>query len=207
MTAESTQQRQWRIVGRWQEYAGERRANLLRTIAIGAFYAVQLINFYVFEDGSEGALVFHKAVTSLAVAWALVALCITLCLRNRVFPASLKFLSTACDIALLTALALASEAKANSPLVYVYFVIVLLAGLRFSLPLVWCATIGSMLAYLALVGMSDPTWFDADHAIRPVEQLIVHLSLALTGILLGQIVRHARGMAGDYAARTNVDAP
>ena len=30
--------REWFIVGRWQEYEGEARANLLRIAGIGAFY-------------------------------------------------------------------------------------------------------------------------------------------------------------------------
>ena len=38
--------RQWYIVGRWQEYDGELRANLIRTISIGAFYSVELLGYY-----------------------------------------------------------------------------------------------------------------------------------------------------------------
>lgn len=194
-------ERQWYILGRWQEYEGEHRANLLRLAGIGAFYIVQLVSFYVFDNGSVDALPFHRAVTSVAVAWSLVALTVFLLLRNRIFPPGLKFLSTACDIGLLTVLAMSSESKANSPLVYVYFVILVLAGLRFSLPLIWFATIGSMVGYLLLVAASDPTWFDADHSVRPVQQLVVHLSLAMCGVVLGQIIRHVKRLALSYSQR------
>ena len=87
--AESRNDRQWFIVGRWQEYEGEARANLLRIIAIGVFYIVQLISFYVLTSHDEGhpdfqvARTFHHAATALAVAGSLVSLTILLCLSNR----------------------------------------------------------------------------------------------------------------------------
>lgn len=40
----AAEDRDWYIIGRWQEYDGERRANLLRIIGIGAFYLIELIN-------------------------------------------------------------------------------------------------------------------------------------------------------------------
>jgi hypothetical protein len=129
------------------------------------------------------------------------ALGVAYCLRNRVFPAALKYASTALDIVLLTALASISDAAANSPLIFAYFVIIALSGLRFNIRLVWCATVGTMLAYMTLVARSDPVWFDADHTVRPVAQGLMLLSLALVGIVLGQIIRRSRAMADDYARR------
>ncbi len=101
--------RQWFIVGRWQEYEGEARANLLRIIAIAAFYSVELINRYGLNLGfiempQVRDAQFHQAVTALAAAWTMVALAVLLSLRLRFFPASLKFVSTACDIVLLTSI-------------------------------------------------------------------------------------------------------
>src|SRR3954469_24925612 len=95
--------RQWFIVGRWQEYEGESRANLLRIVAVGAFYIVELLRFYVFEKADSQQLPFHRQATAIAVAWTMVGLAILLCLRLRIFPAALKYASTACDIILLTA--------------------------------------------------------------------------------------------------------
>ena len=43
--------RAWYIVGRWQEYEGEARANLLRLAAVAAFYAIELINYYGVDLG------------------------------------------------------------------------------------------------------------------------------------------------------------
>jgi len=203
MTADVTTphaQRQWFIVGRCQEFEGEGRANLLRIIAILGFYCVQLVRYLGMENPGDADRTFHSAATWISVAWVVLGLAILYCLKQRVFPASLKYLSTGGDLVLLTALA-ALGAKAGSPLVFVFFLIIALAALRFSLLLVWCATIGAVLGYLALVGMTDEVWFDDKHTVGLHVQLITLLSLVLTGIVVGQIIRRTRVMATDYAQR------
>jgi len=151
---------------------------------------------------------YHQKVTALAVAWTMVSLAVLLCLRMRVFPAVLKYASTGCDLLLLTALASVDHgAKSTapdgpeSPLVLVFFLILALASLRVSIGLVWFATLGSMAGYLALVGLADKKWFDQEHAVPVVTQVITVLSLAMTGIVLGQIVRRVRSLAEEYAIR------
>jgi hypothetical protein len=193
-------ERQWYIASRWQEFEGESRANLLRLLAIGAFYVVQLWHFYIFSRSDVQQLPFHQRATAIAVAWTMVALAVMLCQRMRVFPAALKYVSTACDLILLTALATLA-AGPFSPLVFVYFVIVALAALRFSLSLVWFATLGSMTGYWGLVGAADKTWFNDEHVVPLTTQMIVLLSLGLTGVVLGQVVRRVKALAADYAQR------
>ena len=139
----------------------------------------------------------------------MVALGVLLCLRRHVFPAVLKYLSTSCDVILLTATASIGNGP-HSPLVFVYFLIIGLATLRFSLALIWYASIGVILGYMVTVGLSDPTWFDAEHTVPPVEQMVMLLSLAPTGIVLGQAIRRVRAMADDFARReasAGKDAP
>lgn len=194
-------QRQWYIATRWQEYEGEARANLLRIVAIGAFYMVELLRFYGFENAAPEHLPFHRQATLIAAAWAMVALAIWMCLRLRIFPATLKYVSTACDILLLTSLTALNAPGPFSPLLLGYFLIIAMAALRFSLGLIWFATVASMLGYWSLVGLVDKKWFDADHAVPPTRQLVTLLSLALTGIVIGQVIRRVKGMAADYAQR------
>src|SRR5688572_698735 len=158
--------RQWFIAQRWQEYAGEARANLLRLLAVGSFYIVQLLHFDRFASHDAEHLLFHQRATAVAVAWTLVALAVMLCLRVQLFSAALKYLSSACDVLLLTALASLGSGPA-SPLVLGYFLIIAMSALRLSLPLVWFTTLTSMLAYWSLVGLVDKSWFDADHAVPP----------------------------------------
>jgi hypothetical protein len=213
-SASADRDRQWFITGRWQEYEGEAKANLLRIIAIGAFYAIELLNYHGLRFGflelerDEGVdRQFHLAVTALAVAWTLVSLGILLCLRRQIFPGWLKFVSTACDVVLLAAvLTLADGPK--SPLVVGYFLIVALSGLRFNLPLVWFATLASMAGYLYVLGYAK--WF-ADPArnlrIERYQQLIFLVALGLMGIVLGQVIRRVRRLAEDFASRVSGGGP
>jgi len=202
-TTTAPAERQWYIVGRWQEYEGESRANLLRIAAIGVFYGVQLVHYYVFSARTAAETQFHQQATAIAVAWTMAALGIMLSLRRQIFPAALKYCTSACDLVLLTSLA-ALAAGPHSPLVLAYFVIVALAGLRFSLGLVWFTTLGAMLSYWLLVGIADwrtSRWFDSRHAVAPVEQLLTLASLGITGIVIGQVVRRVKALAGEYAQR------
>jgi len=198
--------RSWYIVGRWQEYQGEGRSNLLRIVGIAAFYSVELANYRGFRLGvfeipriESVDRPFHLAVTALAVAWTMTALAVQICLRRQVFPASLKFLSTGADIVLMTCVLCVSNGP-RSPLIVGYFLIVALAALRFSLPLVRFATVGSMLGYLAVLGYAK--WFAAgDQRVPRYHEVMFLLALGLTGITIGQVLRRARSMAVEYAAR------
>ena len=199
---------QWFVVGRWQEFAGEARANLLRIVAVGGFYSVELVRYYFIVEGTEADIAFHRSATAVAVAWTLLALGVLICLRRQIFPPALKFVSTAVDITLLTCLAISVTGSTNgiaSPPVFIYFLIIALAALRFNLPLVWMATLGSMAGYMAFVAVADrrsgSQWFDADHAVPVVEQLMMLLALGLTGVIVGQIIRRVRAVSEEFKQR------
>ena len=202
--AQSEGDRQWFIVGRWQEYEGEARANVLRIIGIAAFYVVELVNYHglqlgFFEMPKVVEKPFHQAVTALAVVWTMVALGVLLCLSQRIFPAVLKFVSTGCDVVLLTGVLLVADGP-RSPMVIGYFLVIALATLRFNLPLVRMATVGSMAGYLFLLGYAR--WFtQRDLHVPRYHQMIFLLALALCGIVLGQVIRRVRGLAEEYATR------
>jgi hypothetical protein len=202
--APNREDRQWFIVGRWQEYEGEARANLLRIVGIGAFYIVELVNYYglrlgFFEMPKVVDQSFHQAVTALAVAWTMIGLAVLYCLSHRIFPAALKFVSTGSDVVLLTLILIVASGP-KSPLVVGYFLVIALAALRFNLPLIRFATVGSMVGYLFLLGYTK--WFTAgDFRVPRYHQIIFLLALALTGIVLGQAIRRVRGLARDFAAR------
>ena len=121
-------ERQWFIVGRWQEYAGEARTNLLRVLAIAIFYAIELVNYHGFEFGPLQIPAgvdreFHVVATWLAVAWTMTALATLLLLRLHVFPAALKYFTTGSDLVLLTTLLMVADGP-RSPLVTGYFLII-----------------------------------------------------------------------------------
>ena len=136
---------------------------------------------------------FHQAVTGLALAWALTGLAVLILQKNRIFPAGLKYATTAADLVFLT-LVLCLAAGPNSPLVIGYFLIIVLATLRFSLGLVRFAAAGAVAGYLFVLGHGK--WFaQPPRTVPRHQQLIVVIGLALTGVMLGQIVRRAARMA------------
>jgi hypothetical protein len=209
---QSSAGRSWFITQRWQLYEGEARANLLRIIAVGTFYIIHLLHYFAGESGflefGDGPAVtdrFHLLVTLLAVTWTMLSVGILLCLRNRIFPWWLPYFSTCCDIVLLTSvLYLANGPK--SPLIVGYFLLIALAALRFSLPLVRLATVGSVLGYICLLGCAKwPETFglgQADIRVPRYHQLIVLAAIALCGIMLGQVIRRIGRIFQEYAERS-----
>jgi hypothetical protein len=209
-TAHAAADRQWFIISRLGEYAGEARANLLRIIAIGAFYVIELLNYHGLHFGpvdfpATVDLKFHQAATGLAVAWILVALATLLSLRLQFFPAWLKYATTLSDVVLLTAILTLADGP-RSPLLVGYFLVIALAALRFQLRLVWCATIAAMAGYLFLAGFAR--WFAVDRnlAVPRYYELIMLLALALHGVVIGQVIRRVRSMAEDFARRVGEES-
>jgi hypothetical protein len=115
----------------------------------------------------------------------------------------MKFVTTACDLVLLTAVLTVANGP-RSPLVVAYFLVIALAALRLSLPLIWLATLGAMAGYLFLLDFVD-YYVAADRSatmsVPRYFQLIVLVALALEGVILGQLIRRVRTMAEDFARR------
>lgn len=198
MQPTSDSDRHWFIVSRWQEFSGEARANLLRVLAIIVFYAIQLSQRPGTVHGTSPE--FHRQATLVAVAWSLVALAVLVCLQRRIFPALLKYVVTTFDVVLLTVLAMVAGGP-SSPLIHVYYLIIALAALRVSVGLTWYTTLACMVGFLALVAKVDTTWFDSVHTTPVVNQLMMIACLAITGVVIGQVVRQQRSLATAYAER------
>jgi hypothetical protein len=204
--------RSWLIVSRLGEYDGEGRANLLRITGIALFYGIHLINYHGLslgflelqrEESIDRRL--HEAVTALAVAWTAAAIAIQFCLRWKLVPPLFKFVTTGLDVVFLTSLLILADGP-RSPMVIAYFLLIPLASLRFSLPLVRFAAAGAVLGYLFLCGYAR--WFtERDIRVPRYSQMIVVAALILTGVLLGQAVRRGRRMARDYAERRAEERP
>lgn len=209
--------RAWNIAQRWQQYHGEARANLLRIVAIALFYSLHLWNYLASQGRlpfasvlklSEPGLIdrrFHLLATLLALAWAAVAAAVLLCLRNRVFPRWISAASTGVDVLMLTCV-LGIANGPRSPLTVGYLLIILLAALRFSLPLVRFAAVASAAGYLAVLGVAKwPASFGreatVDLSVPRFEQLVMLAAIGLCGVFAGQVVRQSRQVAEEYAAR------
>lgn len=192
--------RAWHIAGRWQEYAGEMRVALLRSLLVLVFYAVQLGNHLFVAEPNAGERIFHRQATGTAAVWLFVSLIVIVCLKGRYLPAYLKYLVTTVDLVLVTLLAWLGPGP-QSPLVGAFFVVLALAALRFRVGLVWFATLMSTCGYMFLVATVDKKWFDADHTTPIIEQAITVCALVSTGLVLDQTVRAAKCMADEYCKR------
>ncbi len=193
---ETTEQiKAWHIAKRWQEFDGEMRSALLRIILVLLFYAVQLVHFLTLEDVTEQTQLFHRVATLAAIAWLMISLGIVFALRSEFMPSAMKYVVTSVDLGIITMLALLGSGP-NSPLVATYFLVLVLATLRFRIGLVWFTTISSMICYLLLVGSIDPHWFDENHTTPLIKQMVTECSLASTGIVLAKSFDHRGSCRG-----------
>jgi hypothetical protein len=178
----------WTIAQRWFEYEGEIRVAVMRVSLVTGLYGLQLLNHYVFSSRSAEELLFHRHASLLASVGLFLSLIVLVALIRRYFPLQLKFATCLADIALLTLTASMASGPA-SPLVGIYYLLIATAAMRCSITLIWVATAASLVGYMALVGLADEQWFDADHATSPVTQLVVLATLITTGGMTAQLVK------------------
>ena len=169
---------QWRIVTLWQRYDGEVRAAVLRIVAVAVIYGCQLAIMQL-STPDDALKEFHRKATYACGAWVLATLAAVVAIQGKVFFRITPYVSTLADLLLLT----------------------LVAAQRFDLALLWAATLGSMVCYMALVGIADDKWFDEKHTTPMIQQLVMLCSLGLAGLMAGQLVRRAKPLAMEYHRR------
>jgi hypothetical protein len=195
----------WAEDQRIEAWAGEVHVNLIRLVAISAFYGYHLINVYLVPGHAGLRGVYHATVTVLVLAWFATVTILHLCLSRRWVPPALKYISTVWDIFLITGLIAFTRDRPTSPLTVLFFLVVASSALRLSLELVYVATLGSVAAYLFLLGFYA-FWvigYDAYYAnesirIPRTHEVIFVLGLLTAGLLAGQTVRQARRLAQGY---------
>src|SRR5207253_8747637 len=110
----------------------------------------------------------------------------------------LKYLVTAWDLVLITALLVLSR-DPRTRLPVLYFLVIAAAPLRLALPLVYVATFGAMAGYLFFLGYLR-FWLEVPkpEPPGPINEVIFVLALGAAGILAGQVVRQARRVVYGY---------
>jgi hypothetical protein len=182
----------WSAAQRLEGLAGEVRVNLIRLAAIVAFYGHHLVNVFVIGDNPSLKGEYHVVVTSLVLAWALAVLIIHYCLMRRWVPSGLKYVVTAWDILLITTLLMVGR-DGRSMLAVLYFLVIVAAPLRLSLPLVWTATLGTMAGYAFFLGYVR--WrleVPIQQRLSRPQQVVFLLALGAVGLFAGQFVRQCR---------------
>jgi hypothetical protein len=182
----------WHAAQRLEGLAGEVRVNLIRLAALVAFYGHHLVNVFVLGDNPALRGDYHVVVTSLVLAWALTVLIVHFCVLRRWVPAGLKYVVTVWDILLITTLLMVGG-DGRTMLAVLYFLVIVAAPLRLSLPLVWTATLGAMAGYAFFLGYVR--WrleLPIEQRLSRPQQIVFLLALGAAGLLAGQFVRQCR---------------
>ena len=135
----------------------------------------------------------------------MLALAIHLCLTQKIFPRWLPYFSTGADVVLLTSV-ICIGAASRSPLIVGYFLIIALAALRFSLPLLWASTVACVVAYICVLGCPNftlPGTTGVTENVPRYHQVMVALAIVLTGVVLAQLIKSGRSIAEQYVSRAN----
>ena len=192
-----------------EAWAGEVRVNLIRLLGLVVFYAHHLIQYHFLKDDAWRTADYHNAITALVIAWGgMVALIhlVTLPQQGQLEPTRykswMKYAITVMDLLFIYLLTGWHPEGAKGPMVLLLFLVIASAPVRFSLKLVYVASLGAMLTYLLLIGtsfvmMGSERYYAADNVRRVPRptQAIMLLSLGGAGLLAGQVVRQARRLA------------
>jgi hypothetical protein len=195
----------WADACRIEAWAGEVRVNLIRLVAIIAFYGYHLINVYLVPGNEALRGVYHATITALILAWSGTVMILHFCLSRRWVPPALKYASTLWDIVLITGLVAFTRDRPTSPFTALYFLVIASSALRVSLKLVYVATLGSIAAYLFLLGFYafwvvgyDIYYANESTRIPRAHEVIFVLALGTAGLFAGQVVRQARRLVEGY---------
>jgi hypothetical protein len=203
----------WQLSRRIEAWAGEIRVNLIRILAIAIFYARHLIELLLSPADSQVRGVYHLRVTALIVAWAGAACVIHLLLSRRFYPPAMKYATAVLDVLMITVLC-AIAGTPQSPLTLLFFAVIASAPLRLSLELVYVTTSGAILGYLAVLGYYvfhvigwNRYYSRPEVRIPRSTEVIFVLSLLVSGLFAGQIVRQVRRMIERQPLLTGTGGP
>lgn len=191
----------WRAESRAEEV----RVNLVRLAALVVFYAHHLVNIARSPDDPALAGAYHLSATALVMVWATGVMVLYRYLSQHWTPPALKYVVTVWDILLITTLLMLAGGPA-SPLVILYFLVIAAAPLRLSRNLVYVATLGSIAAYLFLLGHYvyfvvgyERYYANPELRIPRSHEAIFVLGLGAAGILAGQVVRQVHRLIASCA--------
>jgi hypothetical protein len=199
----------WEDARRLEAWAGEVRVNLIRAVALVAFYGQHLVRAYLLHyDDARLRGKYHLLVTAVVLAWAGAIFVLYFCLSKRLVPPALKYVATLWDLVMITALLIIGRGPQN-PLIVLYFLVVAAAPMRLSLPLVYVATLGAMAAATLVMGhyvfieIGYQNYYHPDYngRIARHNEIIFLLALGTAGLISGQMVRQARRLVDGYPVR------
>lgn len=193
----------WYIVRRWQTYVAELRVLILRMVAVVLLYGLQLVHHFVWLDAEAQAAgqTFQYVATGVACWAALLSLGVLLSIMRKWLPAGLPYVTTVFDLLMVLTLVIMAGGPGQTETVSLLYLVIVLAGLRFDLKLLWVCVPLAMAGYLASIPLAASVWGEAAGQIPLIRHATVLTTLALVGITTGQIVRRSRQMAEEFHRR------
>ncbi len=180
--------RRWADLQRVEAWAGEARVNLVRAVALAAFYGHLLFRVRFLGDSASGGT-YLEVVSLVVAAWAALVVGLRRMLAERFVPPWLPLAVVAVDLGLVTLLLFAGTGPRSS-LVVLYLLVVASSGLRLRLDVVRFATGLAFALYLVVVAWG--VGIRPEHRIAHADQVVFMLAVLLTGAVAGQAVRQAR---------------
>lgn len=177
-----------------EEKSGERKVNIIRLIAISAFFADEIINYYFL--GAVEPRIHARTIWTL-LAWELFAVAAwhRVNLGNH-YARWMKYASTGVDTLFLTFIIIALEAN-SGPLISLYYLLIAQSALRYSRNAIFTVT------GLSVAGYAAVWWFSFGNTlIQPVSAYVagIHLlAMAVMGLTVGDVVRKMRGLVQKFA--------
>lgn len=178
---------------RREESAGEATVGTLRLIGLAVFYLNEMVNYHALGVAAPD---FHRRVTWLVGLWALLAAAGRFYVARRgEAPRPLKYVSSALDVLFVTMI-LSWGQGPRSPLVVLYYIVIGVSNLRYSVPLTVFTTALSAAAYGAL--------FAHARAVEPAKIVSAHaavihvLGMLVTGLLAGYVVGRLKRVTTDF---------
>jgi len=170
---------------RKETWLGDRHSNIIRLVALVIFTLNEMVNYHVLGVVNQQ---FHTGSLILVALWVLAAAAFDMVLRKHWIPRAAPYVMVSVDVFLLTWLLFLGNGP-RSPLVGVYFLIVVLSALRLNQHLVFFTSLVSAFGYVS-------TWDFARHQrpenLVPIYHVvIVSLCLILAGIVLCHAISRA----------------
>ncbi len=191
----------WFVFRRIQDVSSAHRINLIRVIAVLTFFAVVAWNYFSVASPTGAQAAHFWSVARLCGAWMLLASALFTLLMLKVFPPIINYLTTSCDVLLLTAVASLGRG-ADSNLLVGYFLIIAASYLRFSLSLILFTSLASMFGYLILVYNTPAFRVQPDGVPFPYPDVI----RVLCGLSVMAVIGWQLCSGGKSALRSSIEA-
>ncbi len=191
-----------------ESLAGEIRVNFIRIVAIVAFFLNHLFAHYIEFVRPTDQASFHVAVLCIVIIWFLESLFVYFWTSLKPWSVKGSVIVHSTDLLMIATLIGISSAGPQSQFVFLLPILIVASALRLHLPLVYVATLGSLLVYWMTLGcyVFVQVGMEAYYAegslfrIPRNEQIFASIMILVTGLVAGQYTRQALRLANAVAA-------